>query len=701
MAYANKTDLQDLATGIRDRLLIKDKTEALALAQSKNYPNCIYYTSDTHCIVVAGNIYGRGDSADMSFFSFVENTSGQNNWDPHRVYLVPANGGLAVWVYTNIWESHYVVNFNPATAASEISYDPTSSGIEATDVQTAIDKVEKEIGEQVMGLAREAFPQEAFTSGYVGFNQQTMYLGTGYADAYAGLTVSTADSSSYRVMWGSRPVPQGTLVVATAEYSVSQLMRVAVASASPVRYYADNGTMKGFQCDRWVYHKTQPSHRAEFLMPCDGYLLFSYYTAASNLVTPFSAVCYDTGAARLLTDTVRKALPAAEAPSIYGQGSQAQTQISTDCSTIEANSNSYTLWWTRKPVPRGTVLEISGSHGSAIAVRLCVAEASPQEYYDANGTMIGFKADWPVYRLSSLSHSFSFVMPQDGYLLWSRYVYMSQFSLLFRDPSNTLLASRMASEAGLGYDLHEHVAHIVQAGFAYGCKIYRDNLFKLSGDCTGKFQNDKSLVYLPKFDMSQATNCASLLSGCTALLAVPPLSMAEGAVCDSMFYNCSGTPRQLVIDLGPNELGSVSNLFASATRVIRIERLHTKSITNVYRLFYNNAYLTHISGFDLDSAVTNINTMFYANTALRHCVMHGLGKSAATAYNFSALTAWGVASDAEPDARQSLIDSLINYSYNRKEAEMPTCTITLSTNTKNLLTDEEIQQITDKGFTIA
>ena len=65
------------------------------------------------------------------------------------------------------------------------------------------------------------------------------------------------------------------------------------------------------------------------------------------------------------------------------------------------------------------------------------------------------------------------------------------------------------------------------------------------------------------------------------------------------------------------------------------------------------------------------------------------------------LTVWGVNSDEIPDARQSLIDSLITYSFDRASAGYPTCTITLSSNTKSLLTDDEIAQITAKGFTIA
>ena len=77
-----------------------------------------------------------------------------------------------------------------------------------------------------------------------------------------------------------------------------------------------------------------------------------------------------------------------------------------------------------------------------------------------------------------------------------------------------------------------------------------------------------------------------------------------------------------------------------------------------------------------------------------------LGKSTLATYDFSGATNWGVANEEIPDARQSLIDSLITHSYDRASAGMNTATISLSANTKSVLTEEEIAQITAKGFTI-
>ena len=75
-----------------------------------------------------------------------------------------------------------------------------------------------------------------------------------------------------------------------------------------------------------------------------------------------------------------------------------------------------------------------------------------------------------------------------------------------------------------------------------------------------------------------------------------------------------------------------------------------------------------------------------------------MGKSNLTSYRLHSAISWGTGSE---ENRQSLIDSLITYSYDRASAGMDTATITLSANTKALLTEEEIAQITNKGFTIS
>lgn len=89
-----------------------------------------------------------------------------------------------------------------------------------------------------------------------------------------------------------------------------------------------------------------------------------------------------------------------------------------------------------------------------------------------------------------------------------------------------------------------------------------------------------------------------------------------------------------------------------------------------------------------------------------YCVFKNIGfNPEQTVLNFSKMTSWGKAyilyNITADEAKQSVIDSLLTYSFDRAKAGYPTCTITLSANAKALLTTEQIAQITAKGYTIA
>lgn len=146
-----------------------------------------------------------------------------------------------------------------------------------------------------------------------------------------------------------------------------------------------------------------------------------------------------------------------------------------------------------------------------------------------------------------------------------------------------------------------------------------------------------------------------------------------------------------------------TSLWYTFTNCYSLVELH---ITNSHKVtYYSNAFkedksLAYINAIDMSSA-TYMTSIFYNCTKLAFIAITNLGKSSLATYDFSGATNWGVANEEIPDARQSLIDSLITYSYDRASNGMATATIKLSATTKALLTEEEIAQITNKGFTIA
>ena len=87
---------------------------------------------------------------------------------------------------------------------------------------------------------------------------------------------------------------------------------------------------------------------------------------------------------------------------------------------------------------------------------------------------------------------------------------------------------------------------------------------------------------------------------------------------------------------------------------------------------------------------------------LRYALIKDIGTcTGMTSINFTYWPVWGIDDETNTDARQSLIDSLLTYSFNRATAGYSTCTISLRDDTKAVLTADEIAQITSKGYTIA
>lgn len=117
----------------------------------------------------------------------------------------------------------------------------------------------------------------------------------------------------------------------------------------------------------------------------------------------------------------------------------------------------------------------------------------------------------------------------------------------------------------------------------------------------------------------------------------------------------------------------------------------------MYRSFSSCSRLEKIFGLDVASLISN-GSWLESCSSLVFFDVKNIGKSTLNTYDFNGASVWGTGGE---DNRQSLIDSLITYSYDRASNGMSTATIKLSATTKALLTEEEIAQITNKGFTIA
>ena len=263
------------------------------------------------------------------------------------------------------------------------------------------------------------------------------------------------------------------------------------------------------------------------------------------------------------------------------------------------------------------------------------------------------------------------------------------------------------------------------------------------GSTMQMFKENRSLVFLPMIDTSNVTNMSQMFNGCSSLTTIPLIDTSNVVYMDSMFYGCRALTT--IPQLDTSNVVTVHNVFQNCSALTTIPLLDTSSVTTMTSMFYGCSALTTIPLIDT-SSVSNINYMFQGCSALstiprldtsnvvnmdsmfngcsalttipqldtsnvvnmsnvfsgcnvlRFIKITNLGKSKLATYDFSGASVWGTGSE---ENRQSLIDSLITYSYDRASNGMATATIKLSATTKALLTEEEIAQITNKGFTIS
>ena len=173
------------------------------------------------------------------------------------------------------------------------------------------------------------------------------------------------------------------------------------------------------------------------------------------------------------------------------------------------------------------------------------------------------------------------------------------------------------------------------------------------------------------------------------------LSKAFNGATTSSFFTISANASNIDTILG----GSSSN----SAKYINWD-IDTSELTSMSNPF--SRYVIALFGLFSIKKLGNVNyytiSGYSKSDSLRQITLADVGTNPSqTTVDCSYWNMWGVNKSSIPDARQSLIDSLITYSFDRATAGYSKCTIKLSAKTKSLLTEEEIAQITAKGFTIA
>ena len=680
-----------LVDGLKTLFENRTCTEAQALANASSKPNTIYYTSDTHCVVVGGQIYGRGQQL-SSVFRFCPSGSvpGQDPdfSDPDYIYIVPDGTSFTIyWLNPGgAWSHTTGFQFDIATSAEDISYDLTPTPDLGTgDVQSAIEALDGKVeqlsldtmGKDDSGEYWEDKLHEVY--GYSGLSNNHRIVAN-----YAG----TSASGYYIFIFPS---------------SEGDVWKVEKAAGS--------GRWEGFWKGGTAYSSITAANHLQSWQQASG-----TFTAPAG--TTLFAVVTNTANLQLTSVWKKTTRPAKTPADIQRQ----LIELEAGCINTSALEVGEVMpYWAAATTYHGIRLEVR--KGQVLLLDLVGSATYAPLVFTDKDRIITEIHQTPVYG--------AFEAPNDGYAYLQKlishdtdnYLYVmgygghakdmadnrvvrgelqAQFDALYR--KGVADGAGMASIAGLGYNVWDYITGAVNmAGVEYGCKLYRASQ-ALSGACADRYKNNTSLVYFPKFDMSAVTTWGSIFNGCTKLQVVPDLNVSS----PTGSYQFSGCTNLLEVgDIG-SESGTISvyYMFQNCTHLRRVGSIHAKISGSTGRMFYVTSALTHIESinFSLQTTVyTNTGNQTFTSTSnLRYVVLKYLGTpSNCTALNLSLITNWGVATTAEPDARQSLIDTLITYSFDRVTAGYSACTVTLSANTKSLLTDEEIEQITAKGYTIA
>lgn len=192
------------------------------------------------------------------------------------------------------------------------------------------------------------------------------------------------------------------------------------------------------------------------------------------------------------------------------------------------------------------------------------------------------------------------------------------------------------------------------------------------------------IIGINTWDTSNAKLMYSVFSGCSNLTSLD-LSNWRTANVTSMFNLFKDTNKLAYLNLTGWDTSAVTTMdyMLQYSGVEKIDGILDLGVCD-----YNSSYFLYQYG-----NLPNLHKITFKNIGNRNA------KTSLT--KTSGIGQWGVNTDDITDAKQSLIDSLITYSFDRATAGYSTHTITLSTNTKAVLTEEEIAQITAKGYTIA
>ncbi len=213
----------------------------------------------------------------------------------------------------------------------------------------------------------------------------------------------------------------------------------------------------------------------------------------------------------------------------------------------------------------------------------------------------------------------------------------------------------------------------------------------------GMFGGCRKLRKVGRLDFSKCARLENLFMECSSLEAVVPFvepKVAWNGKC--LFMDCAKLPAVPEVDL--SLCTQLQHAFQGLVLVTNIGVLSTGNCTNFHCSFRFDYKLERLECVDA-AKVRYLNSTFEEDSALKYLKILNLGtvQNAEASNTFRGVTSWGAGSE---ENRQSLVDSLLTYSFDRAAAGYAPLAFQLEPEVLARLTDEEIAAITAKGFTL-
>ena len=235
------------------------------------------------------------------------------------------------------------------------------------------------------------------------------------------------------------------------------------------------------------------------------------------------------------------------------------------------------------------------------------------------------------------------------------------------------------------------------------------------GDMFSYCRNLTSLD-LTSWNTSNVTNMNYMFGNCSGLTSLDLSSFDTSNVTNMsyMFYGCSGLTSLDLSSFDTSNVTTMSYMFGNCYNLTSLDLSgwDTSNVTTMSNMFYNCYKLSRIDGSIDWSKISSYPSSFITSNSsnkypLRYMTIKNIGKTGTTFnFNNTHLQNWGDESDTTTyplsvGARQSLVDSLLTYSYDRAANGLSNATIQLHSKVKARLTADEITAIQNKGYTIS